>query len=72
MAGDARDEATAKYVAQKFRDAPDIDTRIVEYQVWITLIRLEISVDITAPWSRNARPRGEHVDGRCLRRRPRV
>jgi len=69
MAGRPEDEATAKYVAQKFRDA-GLDTEIVEYKVWINY-PLEISVDITAPDGVEMHgPTREHVDGDALRRRP--
>ena len=47
MAGTIEDQATADYVAQKFRDA-GLDTEIVEYKVWINYPS-EISVDQTAP-----------------------
>jgi N-acetylated-alpha-linked acidic dipeptidase len=62
MAGTPEDEATAKYVAQKFRDA-GLDTEIVEYKVWINY-PVDISVDITAPTGVEMHgPTREHVDG---------
>jgi N-acetylated-alpha-linked acidic dipeptidase len=71
MAGTPEDEATAKYVAQKFRDA-GLDTEIVEYKVWINY-PLEISVDITAPEGVEMHgPTREHVDGDAYDEDPRV
>jgi len=71
MAGTPEDEATAQYVAQKFRDA-GLDTEIVEYKVWINY-PLEISVDITAPDGVEMHgPTREHVDGDPYDEDPRV
>jgi N-acetylated-alpha-linked acidic dipeptidase len=71
MAGTIEDEATADYVAQKFRDA-GLDTEIVEYKVWINY-PLEISVDVTAPAGVTMHgPTREHVDGDPFDNDPRV
>src|SRR6202167_2071274 len=62
MAGTAGDQATADYVAQKFR-AAGLDTEIVEYKAWFNY-PAEISVDITAPAGLEMHgPTREHVNG---------
>src|SRR6202167_4570451 len=71
MAGTAEDNATADYVAQKFRDA-GLDTEIVEYKAWLNYPS-EISVDITAPAGVEMHgPTREHVEGDPYDNDPRV
>src|ERR1019366_10195620 len=71
MAGTVEDNATADYVAQKFR-AAGLDTEIVEYKVWINYPS-EISVDVTAPAGVEMHgPTREHVDGDPYDDDPRV
>jgi N-acetylated-alpha-linked acidic dipeptidase len=71
MAGTIEDEATAEYVAQKFRDA-GLETEIVEYKVWINY-PTEISVDLTAPSGVTMHgPTREHVDNDPFQDDPRV
>ena len=47
IAGSPEDQATAEYVAKKFREA-GLDTEIVEYKVWFNY-PAEIRVDMTEP-----------------------
>jgi len=71
MAGTPEDEATAEYVAQKFREA-GLETEIVEYKVWMNYPR-EISVDVTAPVGVTMHgPTREHVNGDPYQDDPRV
>lgn len=62
VAGSPEDKRTAEYVAQKYREA-GLDTRIVEYKVWLNY-PTEISVDVIAPAGvRMHGPSREQVDG---------
>ena len=71
LAGTPEDQATADYVAQKFR-AAGLDTEIVEYKVWMNYPQ-EISVDITAPAGVEMHgPTREHVAGDPYDDDPRV
>jgi N-acetylated-alpha-linked acidic dipeptidase len=71
MAGTVEDQATADYVAEKFRDA-GLDTEIVEYRVWMNYPS-EISVDLTAPAGVEMHgPTRERVDGDPYQDDPRV
>jgi len=71
IAGSPEDEATADYVATKFREA-GLDTEIVEYRVWLNYPS-EISVDMTAPEGVTMHgPRPEHVDNDPFQDDPRI
>jgi N-acetylated-alpha-linked acidic dipeptidase len=71
IAGSPEDEATAEYVAKKFREA-GLDTEIVEYKVWLNY-PAEIRVDMTAPAGVEMHgPRREHVDDDPYQDDPRV
>jgi len=62
IAGSPEDHETAEYVARQFR-AAGLDTRIVEYRVWMNY-PAEISVDVTAPPDVHMHgPTREHVEG---------
>ena len=71
IAGSPEDQATAEYVARRFREA-GLDTQIVEYRVWMNYPS-EISVDVTAPANVKMHgPTREYVDGDPLDNDPRV
>jgi N-acetylated-alpha-linked acidic dipeptidase len=71
MAGTIEDQATADYVAKKFREA-GLETEIVEYKAWINY-PAEISVDVTEPPRVKMHgPTREHVDGDAYQDDPRV
>ena len=71
LAGSSEDEATADYVAARFRDA-GLDTEIVEYKVWLNYPS-EISVDLTAPSGVTMHgPTREHVSSDPFQDDPRV
>ena len=62
LAGFPQDRQTAKYVAQRFREA-GLETEIVEYRVWMNY-PAEVRVDVTAPAGVHMHgPAREHVDG---------
>jgi N-acetylated-alpha-linked acidic dipeptidase len=62
MAGTPEDQATADYVAAKFR-AAGLETEIVEYKTWFNY-PMEVSVDITSPAGVTMHgPTREHVEG---------
>jgi N-acetylated-alpha-linked acidic dipeptidase len=62
LAGSPEDKKTAEFVAKKFREA-GLETRIVEYKVWMNT-PAEISVTITRPSpSRVVGPHPENVPG---------
>ena len=71
MAGTSEDQATADYVAQKFREA-GLETEIVEYKIWLNY-PVEVSVDVTAPAGVSMHgPTREHVEGDPYQDDPRV
>src|SRR5256885_5518940 len=63
MASTPEDRKTADYVAQKFREA-GLDTKIVEYKVWLAGKPDAVSLEIVYPKiARQAFQLREHVDG---------
>lgn len=71
IAGSVEDQATAEYVAKKFREA-GLETEIVEYRVWLNY-PAEVSVDVTAPAGVAMHgPTREKVDGDPFQDDPRV
>src|SRR4051812_3054662 len=72
MASTPEDRKTADYVAQKFREA-GLDTKIVEYKVWLAGKPDEVSLEIVYPKiARQALQMHERVDGDKYQDDPRV
>src|SRR5947209_4971129 len=72
MAATPEDRKTADYVAQKFREA-GLDTKIVEYKVWLAGKPDEVALQIVYPKiARQALQMREHVDGDKYQDDPRV
>src|SRR4051812_6583664 len=72
MAATPEDRKTADYVAQKFKEA-GLDTKIVEYKVWLAGKPDEVALEIVYPKiARQAFQLREHVDGDKYQDDPRV
>ena len=72
MAATPEDRKTAEYVAQKFKEA-GLDTKIVEYKVWLAGKPDEVALEIVYPKiARQAFQLREHVDGDKYQDDPRV
>src|SRR5215813_6917364 len=72
MAGTPEDRATADYVAARFREA-GLETKIVEYKVWLAAKPDEVSLQIVYPkGARQPLQLREHVEGDRYQDDPRV